>query len=730
MTAEWKYVYRWTLSTAYDLSTAGTIQVFNCGQNTTDKWVTTLYAANTSDTVAQLAVGGFCGLGFSTDGKKGIFARRDDIQDSSNGMPENLFWSFELSTPYDLDSIVSGKYDRLSCSSSTAYVLLNAQISTDGKIIYGIDSVENGSIYIRRMSLTQPWDVKGGDIQLTSSVVSSVNYQSNNQYQYNTHFTVSPDGQYVSLENSRFYLFNYNTEDSPYWPRVVLDITSASQTVAPTKAAQTSNNVSGLSYQQLTRADAAKEDQAISVSSTSTGTSLVVHTPMDFQGSTALSNTQLSIDGASFTTGTPTHTASDLAVGTNTTAQNVGSKGAQIETNAKYIGLFQYDDPAVRGGNDPSTWFHNMGMAFSTDGTKLFVSGYADASNFSALGGPASLDDCIVVWDLSTPWDISTKSFNAVFDGGTFKGAPSDPTTNYEAQDFAFSTDGTKFYILHSYSSGGAGYLYEGNLSTPWDLSTYSYENHIALTGTSGLLNIDYFYSFAISPDGKAIKMFFSGTTGALSTTTYCDSHRIKLATPWSLASATNGGTWSTSNDYRGSLWGDETYGYTGFSTSVATGSYIYNDFTVSSASGDLSAVSAAALHVDLSLGVEDWSDSTIGNSTTIAGKMVVVDNGTKLYIHFPQLHSVAMFTGPFGNFKDKYTFDVSSLGLTDQPKDVRFAVNTTYTAMPSASVTTTTDTYNEYTVADQALDAEALRFKIEGDTGAEVTRFNVDLFT
>ncbi len=88
------------------------------------------------------------------------------------------------------------------------------------------------------------------------------------------------------------------------------------------------------------------------------------------------------------------------------------------------------------------------------------------------------------------------------------------------------------------------------------------------------------------------------------------------------------------------------------------------------------------------------------------------------------------MFTGPFGNFQDKYTFDVSSLGLTDQPTNVKFSVSPTFTSLGSTSLKTSTSLYKEYETPEVSIDAEALRFKIEGDNNSEVTRFNVDLFT
>lgn len=731
-----KFIYRWTLTTAFDLSTAGSFRKFDLGSDTdanqveASRWVYIMYNDNTSSTTTQLQQGGFSGLGFSPDGKKGILVRIYASTNQNQNIAGNLFWSFDLETPYDFDSVVSGKYDNCSESTSTTVSTNHGIVSPDGRVMYTFRTVDNSNALFRRIILTNPWDVDSGHVTL-GMTVSSSNYTSSTNYNRAACVTVSNDGQYVSIESQQFLLRHYAAETEVMWPRTIMNISGASQTAAPTKVLKASENVSGISYLQLTRAAADKEDQALAISSDSTGTSLQVFTPMDYQASTAMNSQDIVIDGTPFTTSTATHTDNDININsTNTSAISPTTRGNDVETNSKYIGLFQFDDPSVRSPESPSGWNYSMGMAFNNDGTRFFVSGYGDNVNWSSFGGSSDVDKGIVAWTLSTPWDISTKSFYGAYSGNTLKGQPGSLSTNFECQDFAFNYDGTKMYVLHSFSTGGVGYLFEGNLSTAYDPSTWSYVNHITLSGSTGLINTDYIYSFAISNDGKALLFCSSSTSGNISSDSYTQAHIARMSTPWSLSSATSKGQISTYGHYRGSLWGDETYGYSSYSVESANTSFRYNLMRVATISGDLNNKQAATdSALDMSL-MEDWTDSQIGDSSTRAGKTIVVDNGTKMYVHYPQLHSVAMFTGPFGNFKDKYTIDISSLSLTDQPTDVRFGTNSTYTALPSGSATTTNDQYAEYTVADQSVNAEALRFKIEGDTGAEVTRFNVDLST
>ena len=121
------------------------------------------------------------------------------------------------------------------------------------------------------------------------------------------------------------------------------------------------------------------------------------------------------------------------------------------------------------------------GLAFSTDGTKMYITGHNNSSGR------------VHQYTLSTAFDLSTASYDSVSFLLTGQTA-----AHY---DIAFNTDGTKMYIL--------GYLdqtiYQYTLSTGFDVSTASYDNE------SFYLNDQETgpYDFAFSSDGT--KMYMSG---------------------------------------------------------------------------------------------------------------------------------------------------------------------------------------------------------------------------
>ena len=120
------------------------------------------------------------------------------------------------------------------------------------------------------------------------------------------------------------------------------------------------------------------------------------------------------------------------------------------------------------------------GVHFKTDGTKMYVIGYAN--------------DGVYEYNLSTAWDVSSASYSQSFSVATQEITP---------EDLWFKTDGTKMYVTGPSSDS----IHEYDLSTAWDISTASLNQSQSIsgqeTGPRGL----YFKS-----DGT--KMWVSGTTG------------------------------------------------------------------------------------------------------------------------------------------------------------------------------------------------------------------------
>jgi hypothetical protein len=143
-----------------------------------------------------------------------------------------------------------------------------------------------------------------------------------------------------------------------------------------------------------------------------------------------------------------------------------------------------------------------VGLFFKSDGTKMYVLGAVSAN--------------IYQYTLSTPWDIATASYDTV-------------SFNVSGQDAShrgifFKSDGTKMYT----NGLGNDNIYQYTLSTPWDISTASYET----------------FKSVGSEDGQPIELFFStdGTKMQIVGLTNDIIYSYTLSTPWDVSTATYDG--------------------------------------------------------------------------------------------------------------------------------------------------------------------------------------------
>jgi hypothetical protein len=123
------------------------------------------------------------------------------------------------------------------------------------------------------------------------------------------------------------------------------------------------------------------------------------------------------------------------------------------------------------------------GLAFNTDGTKLFIIGYND--------------DLVETWNLSTGYDISTASYS------------SESFNIFSQEDYArhinFNNDGTKMYI----TGNGSSRVQEYALSTAFDVTTASFTDNFNPTSQASAPFITLFNN-----DGT--KMYVQNSTGVL----------------------------------------------------------------------------------------------------------------------------------------------------------------------------------------------------------------------
>ena len=135
----------------------------------------------------------------------------------------------------------------------------------------------------------------------------------------------------------------------------------------------------------------------------------------------------------------------------------------------------------VSGFNIGSQETVAQGLAFSSDGTKMYIVG---------LGV-----DTVFQYSLSTAFDVSTASYNSV----SFSVASQETTP----LGLDFSADGTKMYVVGYTNS----IVYQYSLSTAWDLSTASYSS------ISFDLNSQETQAIFVSIVSNGTKMYVRGFT-------------------------------------------------------------------------------------------------------------------------------------------------------------------------------------------------------------------------
>lgn len=193
-------------------------------------------------------------------------------------------------------------------------------------------------------------------------------------------------------------------------------------------------------------------------------------------------------------------TSGDL-FGVILTGIDFDNDGDRLFLTSASAGYFEYSlDTAYSFGgvtyNDltaPANTSSPFAVRFSETGDKMFVLDYSGAE----------VDE----YDLGTDFDASTASYNSSFDVSNEATAPG---------GFAFSATGSKMYI----SDLTTGTIYEYDVSTPWDVSTASYNSNSYDTGV-GL-------GIAFNDDGSIL--FAADGSGSI--------YEYSLSTNWDVSSA------------------------------------------------------------------------------------------------------------------------------------------------------------------------------------------------
>ena len=173
--------------------------------------------------------------------------------------------------------------------------------------------------------------------------------------------------------------------------------------------------------------------------------------------------------------------------------------GAVSDTTGNPIGTFDVSTASfVEATSVVSQTAIPTGMAFSSNGTKMFVVDWGDGE--------------INEYDLSSPWDAST---------ATFVNATSVSAQENFPRGMAFSSNGTKMFVVGTQGDD----INEYTLSSPWDASTATFVNATSVSAQENSPR-----GMAFSSDGT--KMFVIGT-GSKAVNEYT------LSTPFDASTAT-----------------------------------------------------------------------------------------------------------------------------------------------------------------------------------------------
>ncbi len=131
-----------------------------------------------------------------------------------------------------------------------------------------------------------------------------------------------------------------------------------------------------------------------------------------------------------------------------------------------------------------------ISLTFSSDGTKMFVMGYDEQQDINE-------------YTLSIAWDVSTATYAGDVQRFSVAAQVTDPTS------LAFNAEGTKMFVL---SFSGTG-INEYNLTTSWDVSTATYAGNaerlsVVLSPTSLAFSADGTQLFVLSSAARNVNEY------------------------------------------------------------------------------------------------------------------------------------------------------------------------------------------------------------------------------
>ena len=460
-------VNEYTLSTGFDVSTASFVDSFSVS------------AQDTS----------IAGVKFNTDGTKMFVV----------GYTNDAVYEYNLSTGFDVSS--ASFVDSFSVSAQ-AVLPIDLAFNPDGTSMFIVDytgqDVNEYSLstafdissasFVRNFSAssqdTQPRSVAFNENGSKMFLLGSTNYS---VYQYSigeksfpvgyhpVHTTASIDSTYWTDINSMTadqnagdgnVYYAISTDDRTTW--TVIDNTDGERDIVRNNAGTWQYNSNGTyASETWTNATTNTELAALAEAMEGAAAGYDIANGTYLQGFSVTSQETRPTGIAFNTTGTKMFVLGNTGQDVNEYALSIGFD----------VSTASFTDAFSVAGQDTSPW----GIAFNTDGTKMFVLGVTGQD--------------VNEYTLSTGFDVSTASFVDSFSVAAQTGA--------EPTDLAFNTDGTKMFVLGTTNNN----VNEYTLSTGFDVSTASFVDafNVASQDTSP-------FGLAFNTDGT--KMFVLGNIG------------------------------------------------------------------------------------------------------------------------------------------------------------------------------------------------------------------------
>lgn len=167
------------------------------------------------------------------------------------------------------------------------------------------------------------------------------------------------------------------------------------------------------------------------------------------------------------------------------------------------IGFLDEDDGAINIGS---------GAAFNDDGSKIYFIGWAN--------------ETIYEYPLSTNYDVTTSGTVYKLSLATLVGG-----TMYNTLGLHIKADGTRFW----WTEAGSKRVYQANLSTPWDMSTATYDDYYTVSDVTNTAGIHF------NPAGDQF-LVYSYSSDVI--------FQYNLTTPWDVTGTVtaDGSKWLSTN--------------------------------------------------------------------------------------------------------------------------------------------------------------------------------------